>query len=295
VIAWFLTRRLRFTWKRRSRERLVVNWPTITATIEVPAVIQQYVPEKAIIVSLTYFYRNPDLQMGEYKREFGVKGQAKAWAEQFKGRTVLVHVNPKDPSDSVLLECDLAGNDLVTNLAANAPTQDWQAVPHVISPTFRMLCSISEIMGLAGLGTSVVMLGASIAAHGRLNPRLFLWAGGFMLAWCWLSAFGISVHLRRTEEGRWLLRSYKQWCPGWMRWALNVTGGFGALAPLSHIFNLFDMFGHLSRYLSHQPWAQALVPHLPYAVGCWVFLITTAFLAAILRSQEELRILVTEG
>jgi hypothetical protein len=297
VIAWLFTGRLRARWKQKTRERLVDSWPPITATIELTTAIKQSIGEKGAFYTaeLSYFYRNPELQMGEYKRQFGVKEQAKAWAAQFKGRTVLVHVNPKDPSDSVLLERDLAGNDLVTHLPTPSPTQDWLTVPHVISPGFRMLCAISEIVGLAGLSTSVVMLGASIAAHGKLSPRGFLWAGGFMLAWCIISAMAIGVHLRRTEEGRWLLHSYKKWCPGWMRWAVNLTGGVGAFAPFSHLFNLFDTFGHLGKYLAHQAWAQALVPHLPYAVGCWIFFITTAFLAAILRSQEELRVLVAEA
>ena len=68
---------------------------------------------------------------------------------------------------------------------------------------------------------------------------------------------------------------------------------FAIVSPLSHLFNLFDIFGHLGRYLAHQAWAQALVPHLHYAVGCWIFFVTTAFLAAILRSPEGLRVLVT--
>ncbi|MGD0913082.1 MAG: hypothetical protein ABR928_14385 [Terracidiphilus sp.] len=293
-VAWLFSGRLRATLKRRARERAVRNWPPITATIEVAAVLTRPVTEKTSVytASLTYFYRNPNLQMGEYTRPFGSKEQARAWATQFKGRTVLVHVNPDDLTDSVLLERDLAGNDLVTHLPTPSPTEDWMVVPHVISPGFRMLCAISEIVGLAGLATSVVLLGVSIVTHGKLGPRQYLWVGGFMLGWCWLSAIAINVHLRRTEEGRWLLRSYKRWCPGWMRWALNLTGGIGVFAPLSHFFNLLDMFGHLTRYLSHQPWAQALAPHLPYVIGCWVFFVTTAFLAAILRSQEELRILV---
>jgi hypothetical protein len=297
IFAWLFTGRLRARWRQKTRERLVHNWPSITATIEVTTANNYELMKKPpfYVATLTYFYRNPDLQSGDYKRQFGVKEQAKAWAAQFKGRTVLVHVNPNDPSDSVLLERDLAGNDLVMHLPAPAPTEDWLTVPHVISPGFRMLCAISEIVGLSGLATSLVMLGASIATHGKLSPREYFWMGGFMLAFCFLSAIAIVVHLRRTEEGRWLLRSYKEWCPGWMRWALNLTGGVGAFAPLSHLFNLFDIFGHLGRYLAHQPWAQALIPHLPYAVGCWVFFVTTAFLAAILRSQEELRVLVAQA
>ena len=297
LLAWFFTGKMRAKLRQKARERQVENWPPITATIDVIAVVKQNIGEKAsfYMAELTYFYRNPELQMGEYQRRFGANDQAKAWAAQFKGRTVLVHVNPTDPSDSVLLERDLAGNDLVTHLPPPSPTQDWLTVPHVISPGFRMLCAISEIVGLSGLSTSVVMLGACVATHGKLSPHGFLWAGGIMLGWCLLSAIAIGVHLGRSDEGRWLLRSYKQWCPGWMRWAVNLTGGLGAFAPFSHLFNWFDTFGHLGRYLAHQPWAQALVPYLPYAVGCWVFFVTTAFLAAILRSQEELRVLMAQA
>jgi hypothetical protein len=79
-----------------------------------------------------------------------------------------------------------------------------------------------------------------------------------------------------------------------MRWSLNLTGGIGALAPLQHVFNLFHLLKDLVKYLDRQPWSHALAAHVPYVVGCWVFFIITAFLAAILRSQEELRILVTE-
>lgn len=67
VIAWLFSGRLRAKWKQKSRERQVDNWPTITATIEVSAVINQGIGEKSALymAELTYFYRNPELQMGE--------------------------------------------------------------------------------------------------------------------------------------------------------------------------------------------------------------------------------------
>ena len=293
IVAWFLSGRLRSALKRRARERLVRNWPTITATIELPTVVTHSLGEKSAfyMAELTYFYRNPDLEMGEYKRRFNHMAQAKAWAGQFKGRTALVHVNPKDPSDSVLLESDLAGNDLVTHLPTVVDTPNWLIMPQVISPGMRALCAIAEIVGLAGLATSIVMLTVSIATHGKLNPHGFYWAAGLMFGWCGFSAASIGTYLGRTEDGRWLLKSYKQWCPGWMRWSLNLTGGITAFGPLLHLFNLFHLVQDLMHYLARQAWSRGLAPHVPYAAGCWIFFVTTAFLAAVLRSQEELRIL----
>ena len=83
------------------------NWSTITATITIVSVIQQ--PEQlakgdvlSFRATLTYFYRNPDLQTGDYYRVFDKEKDCEAWAESFKGRTILVHVDPRDPARSIL-------------------------------------------------------------------------------------------------------------------------------------------------------------------------------------------------
>jgi hypothetical protein len=84
------------------------DWATTSALIDVVSTIVQTEQgrygERVIgyLATLTYFYRNPDLQMGEYSRMFDDESEAQAWAASYKGRTVTVHVDPRDPSRSVL-------------------------------------------------------------------------------------------------------------------------------------------------------------------------------------------------
>jgi hypothetical protein len=59
------------------------------------------------LATLTYFYRNPELQMGEYSRMFDEEKEAQDWVAPYKGRPVIVHVDPRDPSQSVLRKEEL--------------------------------------------------------------------------------------------------------------------------------------------------------------------------------------------
>ena len=99
---------------RRFRGR---NWPTASAFINVvsvtPLVERQIISSlnshstPYYLATLTYSYRNPEQQMGDYSRRFGKKEDAEAWANSYKGETVKVHVDPRDPTRSVLREEDL--------------------------------------------------------------------------------------------------------------------------------------------------------------------------------------------
>ncbi|MGB0065588.1 MAG: hypothetical protein WBP85_14190 [Terracidiphilus sp.] len=298
IVVFVAARQWRKMRRERARNKAALNWPTITATIEIPTVVSPLTPEAKgqNVATLTYFYRNPELQIGEYRRSFPSKERAKAWAAQFKGRAVPVHVNPDDPADSVLLEGELAGSDFAIHVPLKAGEAALEEMPQVLSPAIRLVCSLAELAGLAGMATSAVLLCANIALHGKLRPYGYFWIGGILVALCIVSATTVQIYLARSEEGRWLLKSYKRWCPGWMRWSLNLTGGSVAFKPALHLFNLIHLFvPHSSHWMSHHPWAQGLMPYVPYVIGCWLFFMVTAFHAALLRSQEELHFSVVEA
>jgi hypothetical protein len=89
------------------------DWAAISAVIDVVSVVvqteQARYGERVIgyQATLTYFYRNPDLQMGEYVRMFSREDEARSWTDTYKGCNVLVHVDPRNPANSTLLEADL--------------------------------------------------------------------------------------------------------------------------------------------------------------------------------------------
>jgi len=100
-------------WKKRTSGR---NWPTVSAVIDIVSVafIEDDIPspkanldDSYYLTTLTYFYGNPEQQTGDYSRRFGKKDDAEAWANSYKGSTVVVHVDPRDPTRSVLRKEDL--------------------------------------------------------------------------------------------------------------------------------------------------------------------------------------------
>ena len=89
------------------------DWATVSAVIDVvsvaPDIAQSEYGEHVVgyLATLTYFYRTPELQTGEYSRRFSTESEAQEWAALYKGRSVMVHVNPRDNADSVLRAEDL--------------------------------------------------------------------------------------------------------------------------------------------------------------------------------------------
>ena len=83
------------------------TWPTTSAVIDIVSLSDEYDSRGRMVgylCTLTYFYRNPELQSGEYCRSFPTdeRAEAEAWAASYKGTSVTIHVDPRDPTRSVL-------------------------------------------------------------------------------------------------------------------------------------------------------------------------------------------------
>jgi hypothetical protein len=112
AICWVMVK----DWLERTRCR---NWPTVSAVVDIVSVAYCEPDGSPILyfkassynpyykATLTYVYRYPEEQMGDYSRDFAKKEDAEAWANSYKGETVKVHVDPRDPTRSVLREEDL--------------------------------------------------------------------------------------------------------------------------------------------------------------------------------------------
>jgi hypothetical protein len=102
--------RLFAQWLRGIRVR---DWTPVSAVIDVVTVVEQTEQGRygkrtiGYIATLTYVYRNPEPQTGDYIRLFDEETDARDWAASYRGETVMVHVDPRDPSHSVLRKEEL--------------------------------------------------------------------------------------------------------------------------------------------------------------------------------------------
>ena len=109
IIGTASSRQFLIQWLNGIRGR---DWPEISAVIDLVSV-QKRVESTGrgtyvtYVAMLTYVYHNPELQTGDYDRLFQSEDEAQAWANSYKGSTVKVHVDPRDPAHSVLRKEDL--------------------------------------------------------------------------------------------------------------------------------------------------------------------------------------------
>jgi hypothetical protein len=268
-------------WQRQAKARTVRDWLAVSATIDVVSVVERLQDKKHYYAAvLTYFYHRPDLQMGEYEREFPTKPVAKQWANQFKGRSVMVHVNPNNPADSFLLESDLEG--LETHLMSSAEVPAAIETPPPAFPlSYRFFSALGEVLSFAGLATGIVLLALSYISGGKMHQPWFLWTGTTNFFLTILFMYAVQFHVHFTEAHS-FLSNYKQWTPAWMQWSSRVT-----VASCFLLFFLHLLSADLP--LTMQLWMEGLAPLLPYLFASWSFLFSASFHTAILRSQEQVQ------
>ena len=272
--------------KKRTTSRAVRGWLAVSAVIDVVSVAEHLDSDgrKFYLAALTYFYRRPDLEMGDYQREFPLKATAQEWVKQFKGRSVIVHVNPKNPADSFLLESDLEGLETHQIPTLEMPVQ-LASVP-ALSHGSRFLTALGEQISIAGLAASGVLLAMSIVSGGRKCPHWLLWTGGGMLAISIVMMIVVQFLCRGDESAKFLVRSYRQWTPPWMLWSLKLS------------WAVFFVLWFMDRIRADLPWAVQLwlnrvEPHLPYFLGFLGFLAMASFHTAVQHSQEQVRLPVS--
>ena len=89
------------------------DWGTMSAVIDIVSVLPKTIQGRGgeqivgYVGTLTYFYRNPDLQSGDYSSMFNTETEAREWADSYKGSSVTVHVDARDPTRSVLRKEEL--------------------------------------------------------------------------------------------------------------------------------------------------------------------------------------------
>jgi hypothetical protein len=277
-------RKLRRQAKKRTAARAVRGWLTLPAVIDVVSVSEHLDSDgkKYYLAALTYFYRHPNLEMGEYQREFPLKASAQNWVKQFKGRQVTIHVNPKDVTESFVLESDLEGLETRQIPATETPVQ-LDSIP-ALSSVSRFYSALGEQIGIAGLAASAILLVVSLATGGgKKCPNWLLWTGGTMLAVAFLLMVAVQFQCRNNETAKNFLHSYKLWSPVWMQWALKAT-----VIVFSFLWILNYVRADLP--LAMQLWMKGLEPHLPYFVSCFGFLAISSFHAAVQRSQERIQL-----
>jgi hypothetical protein len=130
------------------------------------------------------------------------------------------------------------------------------------------------------------LFAVSLTSRPNLQLSTFYWICGAMLSITILSTILVYLELSRSESGRQLLRTYRRWCPAWMRWSLTVTSVFFTVLHPLYTF-LESVFGPNIHSVGKR-----FGPHLPYLLGCWVFFVLAAFMAAIMGSQEDPRSII---
>jgi hypothetical protein len=264
-------------WRLRFKRTSAHSWPAMSATIDIVSVapiLAERGEPAAYKACLTYFYRNPDLQLGDYERVFALNEEARLWCTQFKGRQVTVHVNPSDPADSVLLPEEIEtfspGSD--AHIADAARQKAVIALPSLAGP-YRLVAVLGELVATAGLAAAFVLLGLKVFVGASL-PHWVWWTEGGASLIALGSCVLVWFRLHGAEASDAFLKAYMQWCPAWMRWTAGVGGTAFALFWLA-----FQVVANLPEI--PKGWVTGTASLIPYLWPCFIFFSAFAFLHAV--------------
>ena len=263
--------------KRRLATGPVREWPTTSALIDVVSVVEESQRERGgdkttgYAATLTYFYRNPELQIGEYKRIFQLAFEAQVWAAKHKGKNVVVHVNPRDPSDSELLIEDLEGLTHIPELGIDAALY-LEQLPR-LNRAWLFVSGLSELVAVAGISLTVIKLG-------HRGEQWITFALIYMSIFNFVSTILITYHLDESTGYQAIFRSYKRFCPAWMKWGVSLSG-----ALLIVLLTAEGLMGFLPE--AKQRFIYAADQYFPYMLSFWCFFSSAGLHAVILRAQTQ--------
>lgn len=269
-------------WRRYWQNRAAQSWSQVQAVIDIASVVERMDSDKTIgyAAVLTYFYRYPELETGDYERIFPLEATAREWAQQFKGRHVAVRVNPGRPSESILLESDL--QTITSHEPANVEeAMRLEPVP-LLPSSYGMLSATAQFASYTGLTVSAILLWVNLASGNATAHWGMIFLAVALLIESGASSWIILHKFEDASGSKSFWSGYLLWCPPWMRWSIQWSGLLMSLFLL--IMRIRALLPESVRDALH-----LVAPHIPYILGCWAFLSLAGFHAAIIRSQEQAR------
>jgi hypothetical protein len=90
---------------QRMRENRAAMWPSADGQVQTAVVKKE---QHGSWVEISYrYYAQQEYRYGKYRRHFGRKAAAEAFADAIRGRSIQVRYRDDKPSESVVLEQDL--------------------------------------------------------------------------------------------------------------------------------------------------------------------------------------------
>jgi hypothetical protein len=215
-------------WRRFQRNR-ASNWPVVIGQIESISVSDaKRTPFSAssgsspsYVAELGYSYSVAgNVNAGFCKREFVTEEEASEFVRDLKGKPVVAHYNPNQPSSSTLSEASIE-----TLLQTRAPKPAWElsassrsdAVPEWLQPFVWVFIGLSAV----GLVLSLWVHFGAVAGH-RVAPAAFFWILHMGIFFVWFPAVMVGQrqagNLKRKDFWKIVLKGSPEWvryCIGW--------------------------------------------------------------------------------